>query len=83
MRNVLRMADDDRRAIVWIPDGDIKLRPKTFTVGDYRFLSGSDGLFARKFDDNVDDTIIDKMKQHYNVSLIPKEKDLSSAISRK
>lgn len=76
------LIDDDRRAIVWIPDGDIKLRPKTFTMGDYRFLSGSDGLFARKFDDNVDDTIIRKMKQHYNVSLIPKEKDLSSVLSR-
>lgn len=77
------LIDDDRRAIVWIPDGDIKLRPKTFTIGDYRFLSRSDGLFARKFDDNIDDDIINKMKQHYNVSLIPKEKDLSGVLFRK
>lgn len=77
------LIDDDRRAIVWIPDGDIKLRPKTFTISDYLFLSMSDGLFARKFDDTVDDDIINKMKLHYNDSLIPKEKDFSSVLSRK
>ena len=77
------LIDDDRRAIVWIPDGAIKLRPKTFTIDDYRFLSKSDGLFARKFDDTIDGDIINKMKPHYNVSLIPEEKDLSSGLSRK
>lgn len=66
------LIDDDRRAIEWVPDGDIKLRPKTFTMDDYRFLSNS--LFARKFDDTIDNGIIDKMKLHYNVSLITKEK---------
>jgi len=75
--------DDDRRAIEWIPDGDIKLRPKTFTMGDYRFLSGSDSLFARKFDDTIDNGIIDKMKLHYNVSLITKEKNISRVGSGK
>lgn len=77
------LIDDDRRAIEWIPDGDIKLRPKTFTMGDYRFLSGSNGLFARKFDDTIDNGIIEKMKLHYNVSLITKEKNISCVGSGK
>ncbi|RZK40915.1 MAG: glycosyl transferase [Pedobacter sp.] len=63
------LIDDDKRAIIWIPDGDIKLRPKTFIQEDFDFLHAGDNLFARKFDDNVDSTIIDRMKPHYNVAL--------------
>lgn len=63
------LVDDDKRAIIWIPDGDIKLRPKTFTQEDFDFLHLGDNLFARKFDDNVDDKIIDVMKYHYNMTL--------------
>lgn len=63
------LVDDDKRAIIWIPDGDIKLRPKTFIQEDFDFLHLGENLFARKFDDNVDDTIIDKMKPHYDVAL--------------
>lgn len=62
------LVDDDKRAIVWIPDGDIKLRPKTFIQEDFDFLHLGDNLFARKFDDNVDNSIIDKMKPHYNTA---------------
>lgn len=54
------LVDDNKRAIIWIPDGD-KLRPKTFTKQDYDFLHLGNNLFARKFDDNVDNSIIDKM----------------------
>jgi hypothetical protein len=50
--------NDDKRAIIWIPDGDIKLRPKTFTEQDLAFLQTGDNLFARKFDDNVDSNIL-------------------------
>ncbi len=53
------IVNDDKRAIIWIPDGDIKLRPKTFTAKDTRFLLASDALFARKFDETVDSTIFD------------------------
>ncbi|RZJ86767.1 MAG: glycosyl transferase [Chryseobacterium sp.] len=77
------LIDDDKRAIVWIPDGDIKLRPKTFTITDYKFLSLSDSLFARKFDDTIDNDIINKMKLHYNASLVLKEKAVSSFVLRK
>lgn len=77
------LIDDDKRAIVWIPDGDIKLRPKTFTLSDYSFLSLSDSLFARKFDDNIDNEIINKMKLHYNSSVVLKEKYRSSLLLRK
>ncbi|RZF57912.1 beta-1,6-N-acetylglucosaminyltransferase [Sphingobacterium corticibacterium] len=63
------LVDDDKRAIIWIPDGDIKLRPKTFIQEDFDFLHLGDNLFARKFDDNVDNTIIDKMKPFYNIAL--------------
>jgi Core-2/I-Branching enzyme len=50
--------NDDKRAIIWIPDGTIKLRPKTFTKADLDFLLTGDNLFARKFDENVDSSIL-------------------------
>lgn len=60
------LVNDDKRAIIWIPDGDIKLRPKTFTKYDLPFLQRSNHLFARKFDDNIDNKIIDDIKIQYN-----------------
>lgn len=70
------LVDDDKRAIIWIPDGDIKLRPKTFTQEDVDFLHLGEHLFARKFDDNVDDIIIDKMSIHYHTALSANESQL-------
>lgn len=64
------LINDDKRAIIWVPDGDIKLRPKTFTNDDFDFLKLGGNLFARKFDDNVDSNIIDKLKFHYNLELV-------------
>jgi hypothetical protein len=63
------LINDDKRAIIWIPDGDIKLRPKTFTINDVKFLLEGEHLFARKFDDNIDSNIIDKLKIHFNLPL--------------
>lgn len=63
------LINDDKRAIIWIPDGDIKLRPKTFTNDDYNFLKIGENLFARKFDDNIDNIIIDKLKPYYSVDI--------------
>ncbi|MBT2620733.1 beta-1,6-N-acetylglucosaminyltransferase [Chryseobacterium sp. ISL-6] len=63
------LVNDDKRAIIWIPDGDIKLRPKTFTKTDFEFLKTGSNLFARKFDDNVDDKIINSITTHYNEPL--------------
>ena len=60
------LVNDDKRAIIWIPDGDIKLRPKTFTTSDLGFLQKGDHLFARKFDDHVDGQIIGYIKKHYD-----------------
>lgn len=60
------LVDDDKRAIIWIPDGDIKLRPKTFTETDLDFLQTGNHLFARKFDDNVDSKIIGYIKDQYD-----------------
>lgn len=59
------LINDDKRAIIWIPDGDIKLRPKTFTENDIKFLLEGDNLFARKFDDNIDGNIIDNMEKYF------------------
>ncbi|MCX8532726.1 beta-1,6-N-acetylglucosaminyltransferase [Chryseobacterium luquanense] len=60
------LINDDKRAIIWIPDGDIKLRPKTFTQTDLGFLLEGNHLFARKFDNNVDNTIIESLKTYYD-----------------
>ncbi len=53
-----RIINDDKRAIIWIPDGTIKLRPKTFTKADLGFLRSGNNLFARKFDDAIDGDIL-------------------------
>ncbi len=63
------LINDDKRAIIWIPDGDIKLRPKTFTKDDIQFLLEGDNLFARKFDDGVDNNVIGDMEQYFDVPL--------------
>jgi hypothetical protein len=63
------LINDDKRAIIWIPDGDIKLRPKTFTEDDVKFLLEGDNLFARKFDDNIDNNIIDNMEKYFHLPL--------------
>ncbi|MEN9917975.1 MAG: hypothetical protein RL662_411 [Bacteroidota bacterium] len=52
------VVNDDKRAIIWIADGDIKLRPKTFTKEDIPFLLAGDNLFARKFDELVDSDVL-------------------------
>ncbi|KRE04308.1 glycosyl transferase [Bosea sp. Root381] len=53
------IVNDDLRMIDWVPDGDIKLRPRTFTAEDATELLASPCLFARKFDSTVDDEILD------------------------
>ncbi len=57
--------NNDKRAIIWIPDGSIKLRPKTFTAEDIDFLILGDNLFARKFDDNIDGDIINSLHETF------------------
>jgi hypothetical protein len=53
------IVSDDLRMIDWVPDGDIKLRPRTYTAGDGPELLASDCLFARKFDATVDEDVLD------------------------
>jgi hypothetical protein len=53
------IVSDDMRMIDWLPDGDIKLRPRTYTAEDAPELLASDCLFARKFDETVDADILD------------------------
>jgi hypothetical protein len=55
---------DDMRFIDWVPDGDIKLRPRTFVKDDALRLISSSKLFARKFDLLEDDNVIDKLELH-------------------
>lgn len=64
-----KLVNDDKRAIIWVPDGEIKLRPKTFTKDDIAFLLDGENLFARKFDDNIDDNILDLLECYLDVPL--------------
>jgi hypothetical protein len=59
-----QIVSDDKRMIDWVPDGDIKLRPRTFTIEDAAALTASDDLFARKFDMAVDGGILDILEAH-------------------
>ena len=56
--------NDDLRAIDWVPDGTIKLRPRTFTMADAAMLIASPALFARKFDETVDSKIFAALEDH-------------------
>jgi hypothetical protein len=55
---------DDLRVIDWVPDGTIKLRPRTFTRADAPMLMASPALFARKFDESVDTEIFTLLENH-------------------
>lgn len=56
--------NDDLRTIDWVPDGDIKLRPRTFVTADALGLTLSPDLFARKFDAEEDAVIFDLLEAH-------------------
>jgi hypothetical protein len=58
------IVNDDKRAIDWVPMGTIKLRPRDFTSKDANFLTASQDLFARKFDENVDIDILSILETH-------------------
>jgi hypothetical protein len=58
------IVNDDLRMIDWVPDGDIKLRPRTYVTGDAAELLASNNLFARKFDEMVDGDIIRILENH-------------------
>jgi len=53
-----KIVNDDKRAIIWVPDGDIKLRPKTLLETDLGFLLEGKNLFARKFDEEIDALVL-------------------------
>ncbi len=50
--------NDDKRVVVRVVDGDITLKPETLTRADVDFLIQGDNLFARKFDERVDESIL-------------------------
>jgi len=58
------IVNDDKRIIVWVPLGTIKLRPRDFTSKDAKFLLASQGLFARKFDETVDAEILNILESN-------------------
>lgn len=60
--------NDDLRTIDWVPDGDIKLRPRTFVTADALRLTLSPDLFARKFDLDEDAVIFDLIEAHLKTS---------------
>ncbi|KAA1243588.1 beta-1,6-N-acetylglucosaminyltransferase [Aquimarina sp. RZ0] len=57
------IVNDDKRAVIWIPDENMKLKPKTLTGSDIDFLMQADNLFARKFDEGVDESILNILEE--------------------
>lgn len=55
---------DDLRLIDWVPDGLIKLRPRTFVSADIPELVTSSNLFARKFEMDLDSNVLDVLERH-------------------
>lgn len=56
--------NDDLRMIDWVPDGDIKLRPRNYDARDMVQLQRSPNLFARKFDAEEDSEILNLLERH-------------------
>lgn len=56
--------NDDLRMIDWVPDGDIKLRPRNYEARDFGDLQRSTDLFARKFDAEFDTEILTLLEGH-------------------
>lgn len=56
--------NDDLRMIDWVPDGDIKLRPRNYDENDFDQLQNSSDLFARKFDAESDTQILSLLEIH-------------------
>jgi hypothetical protein len=56
--------NDDLRMIDWVPDGDIKLRPRNYGIKDIQKLQLSLDLFARKFDSEDDPDILTMLERH-------------------
>lgn len=56
--------NDDLRMIDWVPDGDIKLRPRNYDENDFEQLQGSADLFARKFDAENETAILTLLEDH-------------------
>lgn len=64
------IVSDDLRMIDWIPDGTIKLRPRTYRREDAAELKSSPNLFARKFDQTVDGEILGVLERHLAIQAI-------------
>lgn len=62
--NKNQIMNNDLRTIDWVPDGDIKLRPRNFDTKDFLRLSLSPDLFARKFDEKEDKNILSLLEEH-------------------
>ncbi|WP_282080619.1 beta-1,6-N-acetylglucosaminyltransferase [Aquimarina algiphila] len=62
--------NDDKRVVIWIADGDIKLKPKTLTGSDIDFLMQGDNLFAREFDVNIDALVLDFLEESIKINPI-------------
>jgi hypothetical protein len=56
--------NDDLRMIDWVPDGDIKLRPRDYDVADIEQLRRSPNLFARKFNAENDPEVMTLLERH-------------------
>lgn len=64
--------------IDWIPDGDIKLMPRTFTIDDAAMLGARPCLFARKFDAEDDEAILDWLETRIGAAAPPALKPLAA-----
>lgn len=56
--------NDDLRMIDWVPDGDVKLRPRNYDEADLNKLKRSNDLFARKFDAEDESPILSLLERH-------------------
>ena len=74
--------NDDLRMIDWVPDGDIKLRPRNYDERDFEQLRRSTDLFARKFDAEYETGILSLLERHLTSSAADKYRDPAKKLTK-
>lgn len=61
------IVNDCKREVDWIMYGNVRLRNRVFTLDDANRLLKSTGLFARKFDEDIDGQILELLESNLHL----------------
>ncbi|WP_299431495.1 beta-1,6-N-acetylglucosaminyltransferase [uncultured Aquimarina sp.] len=68
--------NDNKRVVIYIADGDTKFKPKTLTDSDIDLLIEGDNLFVGKFDERIDESILNILEKALDTDQIKNNSNL-------